>query len=139
MVPRDDHLLPTNEDSVGQWLAKSLRNLQKGGIQVDIEGQPTAKIRIVDNEYKILVDLIQPTFFRTHEDEIGIFDELKRAREFAQKLTDNGVTLSFLTSGKKAFTLGKEAKPRFSRLITRSRDIQIDNIRKAAKLKNDLR
>ena len=86
-----------------------------------------------------MVDLIQPSFFTTHEDGIGIFDELKRAREFAQKLTDNGVTLSFLTNGKKAFTLGKDAKPRFSRLITRSRDIPIDNIRKAAKLMNDLR
>jgi hypothetical protein len=85
-----------------------------------------------------LVDLIQPTFFRTHEDEIGLFDELKSAREFAQKLTDNGVTLSFLRKGKKALTLGKDAKPRFSRLVTRSRDIQIDNIRKTAKLKNEL-
>jgi hypothetical protein len=138
MVSRDDHLLPANEDPIGRWLAKSLRNLQKGGIQVDIESQPAAKIRIVDNENKILVDVIQPTFLRTHEDEIGIFDRLKRAREFAQKLTDKGVTLSFLTSGRRAFTLGKEAKPKFSRLITRSRDIQIDNIRIAAKLKNDL-
>jgi hypothetical protein len=48
------------------------------------------------------------------------------------------VTLSFLRKGKKALTLGKEAKPRFSRLVTRSRDIQIDNIRKTAKLKNEL-
>ncbi|MFZ0510441.1 MAG: hypothetical protein WAM14_02445 [Candidatus Nitrosopolaris sp.] len=70
--------------------------------------------RIIDNENKILVDLIQPTFFRTRENEIGLFDELKSAKEFAQKLTDNGVTLSFLTRGKKVITLGKYAKPEFS-------------------------
>ncbi len=56
MVPGDDHLLPTKEDPIGGWLSKSLRNLQKGAIQVDIEGQPAAKISIVDNENKILVD-----------------------------------------------------------------------------------
>jgi hypothetical protein len=137
-VPGDDHLLPSKEDPIGEWLVKSLRNLQKGSIQVDIEGQPAAEIRVVNNENKILVDLIQPTFFRTQEDEIGLFDELRSAKEFAQKLTDNGMTLSFLRKGKKALTLGKEAKPTFSRLVTRSRDIQIDNIRKAGKLKEDL-
>jgi hypothetical protein len=132
------HLYTNKEDPISEWLAKALRTLQKGAVQLNIEGQPAAKIRIVDNENKILVDLIQPTFFRTHENEIGLFDELKSAKEFAQELTDNGVTVSLLTRGKKAITLGKYAKPRFSRLITRSRDIQIDNIRKAAKLKNDL-
>lgn len=113
--------------------------MQKGALQLDIEGQPAAKIRIVDRENRISIDLVDPTIFRSHKNKIGLFDELKRAKAFAQKLTDNGVTLSFLLRGKKAITLGKYAKPRISRLITRSRDIQIDNIRKAAKLRNKLR
>ena len=67
-------------------MAKSLRTLQKGAVQLNIESQPAAKICIVDNGNKILVDLIQPTFVRTHENEIGLFDELKSAKDFAQEL-----------------------------------------------------
>jgi hypothetical protein len=136
-----DHEPPRRgkEDPINELLAKALKTLQKGALQLDIEGQPAAKIHIVDSENRILIDLIEPTIFRTNENKIGLFDELKKAKAFAQKLTDNGVTLSFLIRGKKAITLGKYAKPRISRLITRSRDIEIDNMRKAAKLRNKLR
>jgi len=137
-VPNDDHLYQGKEDSVNEFLAKALKTFQKGALQLDIEGQPAAKVS-VDRENRVLIDLIEPTIFRTHQNKIGLIDELKEAKAFAQKLTDNGVTLSFLIRGKKAITLGKYAKPRISRLITRSRDIQIDNIRKAAKLRNKLK
>src|SRR5215831_13990020 len=138
MVPDDEHLHQRKEDPINELLAKALRTMQKGALQLNIEGQPAAKI-CVHSENRILIDLIEPTIFRIHENKIGLIDELKRAKAFAQKLTDNGVTLTLLIRGKKAITLGKYAKPRISRLITRSRDIQIDNIRKAAKLRNKLR
>jgi hypothetical protein len=63
---------------------------------------------------EINVDLLQPVFFRTTDDETGLFDKLKTAREFAKKLTDNGRTISFLRRGKEALTLGKDAKPTLS-------------------------
>jgi hypothetical protein len=137
-VPNDEHHYQGKEDPINEFLAKALKTFQKGALQLDIEGQPAAKI-CVDHENRVLIDFIEPTIFRTHQNKIGLIDELKRAKAFAQKLTDNGVTLSFLIRGKKAITLGKYAKPRISRLITRSRDIEIDNMRKAAKLRNKLR
>lgn len=137
-MPNDEHLYQGKEDPINEFLAKALKTFQKGALQLDIEGQPAARI-CVDRENRVLIDFIEPTIFRTHQNKIGLIDELKRAKAFAQKLTDNGVTLSFLIRGKKAITLGKYAKPRISRLITRSRDIEIDNMRKAAKLRNKLR
>lgn len=86
----------------------------------------------------ITVDLLEPEFFRTSE-EIGLFDKLKTAKEFAQKLTDNGLTISFLRKGKDAISLGKDAKPTLSRLITRSDDIQIDSVKEITNLKRDLK
>ena len=74
----------------------------------DIEGQPTVKIDIINNGNKIIVDLLQPVFLRPPEDETGLFDKLKTAKEFAKKLTDNGMTISFLRRGKEAITLGKK-------------------------------
>ncbi|MBV9178941.1 MAG: hypothetical protein JO297_18080 [Nitrososphaeraceae archaeon] len=69
----------------------------------------------------------------------GLFDKLITAKEFAQKLTDNGLTVSFLRRGKEAISLGKEAKPSISKLVTRSDDIQIDSVKESAKLKRDMK
>ena len=95
------------------------------------------KVEIVDD--KINVDLLQPTLFKTPEDETGLFDKLKTAREFSQKLSDGGVTISFLRKGKKAITLGNKANQLLSKLVTGSDDMQINSIKEAINLKRDFK
>jgi len=73
------------------------------------------------------------------EDETRLFDKLKTASEFGRKLSDNGVTLSFMRKGKEAVRLGKDARPTFSKLISGSDDIQLTSVREFMKLKDDLR
>jgi len=116
-----------------------MRIAQTGTIKLDIEGQPAVKININNNGNKMMVDLLQPAFFRTADDEIGLFDKLKTAKEFAKKLTDNGMTISFLRRGKEAITLGKDAKPTLSKMITRSDDVQINSVIQTGNLKGDLK
>ena len=77
------------------------------------------------------------SFFRISDDQGSLFDTLRTATEFAEKLTDNGITLSLLRRGKEAITLGEEARPSLSRIITRSGDIQVDSIKESVKLKNE--
>ncbi|HET7148602.1 MAG TPA: hypothetical protein VFI73_08915 [Candidatus Nitrosopolaris sp.] len=112
---------------------------QTGSIKLDIDGQPAVKIDIINYGKKIVVDLLQPVFFRTPEDETGLFDKLKTAKEFAKKLTENGMTISFLRKGKEAITLGKDAKPTLSKIITRSDDVQINSVTQTGNLKRDLK
>ena len=95
------------QDPIAEWLVRSMRIAQTGTIKLDIEGQPAVKININNNGNKMMVDLLQPAFFRTTDDEIGLFDKLKTAKEFAKKLTDNGMTISFLRRGEEGLTLGK--------------------------------
>ena len=64
---------------------------------------------------------------------------IKEAKEFAHKLTENGLTVFILNKDESALTLGKDASPSFSKLITRSDDIQIDSIRKSMKLATDIK
>ena len=126
-IDKDDHILNT--------LVRSMKAATAGMIKIDIKDQSAAKINL--NNDLITVDLLQPEFFRISED-IGLFDKLKTAKEFGQKLTDNGLTISFLRKGKDAVSLGKAAKPTLSRLITRSDDIQIDSVKEITNLKRDL-
>jgi|GraSoiStandDraft_30_1057271.scaffolds.fasta_scaffold234833_1 hypothetical protein len=121
------------------WLAKSLKAVQGGMISIDIEGQPALKIDVNKEKDKINIDFIQPSLLKVPEDETGLFDKLKTAKEFAQRLTDNGLTLSFLRKGKEAIILGLEADPKLSKLVTRSDDIQVDSLRESIKLGRELK
>jgi hypothetical protein len=102
---------------------------------------------LIKKEKKINIDFIHPTIIQqlsetesgSENSKPGLFDKLKTAKEFAQKLTDNGLTISFLRKGKEAIILGKDAHPTLSKLITRSDDIQVDSVRESAKLGGELK
>jgi hypothetical protein len=123
-------------------LSKSLKLFPSGSIKININNLPAAAINIENQGKKLSIDLTEPNLLfkleNGNNDELGIFDKLKIAKEFAQKLTDNGMTLSILRNGKEAITLGDEARPTLSRIITRSDDIQIDSVIQSSKLKNEL-
>ncbi len=82
----DNHLHIDGQDPIADWLVRSMRTAQTGSIKLDIEGQSTVKIDLINYGNKIMVDLLQPVFFRTPEGETGLFDKLKTAREFARNL-----------------------------------------------------
>ena len=131
------HLHIDENDQLSDWVGKALRSAKQGVLAISFENKPAVKIAISDGA--LSVDLLEPTIFRIPEDETGLFDKLKTASEFGRKLSDNGVTLSFLRKGKEAVRLGKEARPTFSKMVTRSDDIQLNSAREFAKLKEDLK
>jgi hypothetical protein len=141
MILDKNHFHIDEQDPVGDWLVRSMKAAQTGSIKLELEGQPAAKIDIINHENKstIRVDLLQPTLFRTPNDETGLFDKLKSAKEFAKKLAENDVTISFLRRGKEAITLGSDAKPTLSKIISRSDNLQIDSVTQATHLKIDLK
>ena len=133
----NDHLHIDENDVISDWLVKAMKSATNGTIKIDAENQPAAEIDI--SKDKITINLLQPEFFRAPDDETGLFDKLHTSKEFGHKLTNNGLTLSILRKGKEAITLGNRAKPKLSKLITRSNDIQIDSIKEAAELKRDFK
>ena len=133
----DRHLHIDENDQLSDWVGKALRSAKEGVLAISFENKPAVKIAISDGA--LAVDLLEPTIFRIAEDDTGLFDKLKTASEFGRKLSDNGVTLSFLRKGKEAVRLGKEARPTFSKMVTRSDDIQLNSAREFAKLKEDLK
>ncbi len=94
-------------------------------------------ITTIGSKKWIKVDLLEPGLFKLQDEDLSLFDKLRTATEFAQKLSDNMLTLSLFRKGKEAITLGEGAHPSFSRLITRSDDIQINSLRESTKLRED--
>ena len=107
----------------------------KGKINLNIDNKPTLSLSFGQN--RVFLDIKDVSFFgmpEENDDDFGIFDEVNAAKKIAQVLDDHDMTVTILRKGKKAITLGKEAKPTISRLVTRSDDIQIESLSHALKL-----
>ncbi len=68
----------------------------------------------------------------------SLFDKLKTAQKLGEILNSNGLSISVLRKGKKAFTIGRDATPTISSILTGSDDIQIDSVTQTAKLGKDI-
>lgn len=115
-------------------LAEIMKNA-KGKINLNIDNKPTLSLSFGQN--RVFLDIKDVSFFgmpEENDDDFGIFDEVNAAKKIAQVLDDHDMTVTILRKGKKAITLGKEAKPTISRLVTRSDDIQIESLSHAVKL-----
>jgi hypothetical protein len=161
-----NHSAAEKEDVLSYWLAKSLRSITSGSIQLHVSDKPALKIEAIDNKNKnkkINIDFLEPELFsfdikpeNSVEENPSFFHKLINAfdltkiitdkddmilsfsKKFAHYLTINDVTLSISRKGKEAITIGKEAKPTLSRLLTRSDDVQIKSTMEATKLTDDV-
>ena len=145
---RTNQLHVSESDQIVDSVFKILSSLTSGSIKLEVANQPVMKIEINRNDQVdgddssnktvvVRLNLLEPTFFSVPDDQTGLFDKLRTATEFAQKLTDNGITFSLLRKGKEAITLGEGARPSLSRILTKSDDIQVNSLKESAKLKND--
>lgn len=112
-----------------------------GNIKIAIKNKDSLRIETADK--KIKLNIIDASIFDTpleilKENKIDFFEYMKEAKEFGHILSKNELTLYILNKGENTITLGKNASPSFSKLITRSDDIQIDSIRKSIKLASDI-
>jgi hypothetical protein len=114
--------------------------LPKGKINIQIDNKPSLSLDF--RQDKLLVDVKDSSIFEMIEEEEndqGLFEKIRAAKKVAQILDNNNLTISILRKGKKAISLGKEANPTLSKLLTRSNDIQIDSVRQVAKLGKDMK
>jgi len=129
---------PTEQDIPLVNNLVNLLKVPKGSVTVKTDDRPAFSLEFKGD--KVLLDIIDASFFNFGEegDDFGLFSKPKTAKKLAQVLTDNNLTLSILRKGKEALSLGYEAHPTLSRLITGSGDIQINSVKEVAKLKHDV-
>jgi hypothetical protein len=110
-------------------------------------GKVSIKVKertVVDFDFRgdtLSVDIIDPTIIgitNQANNEMGLFEKLKIARNVAETLNSKGLSISVLRKGKKALSIGREATPTISSFITGSDDIQIDSVSQVAKLSRDI-
>ena len=119
-------------------LADILKSVQ-GKITIDVQDKQVLSVSVEGN--RVVLDVSDASIFGTAESDssIGLFDGLKTAKKLGETLNSKGITLSILRKGKKALSLGRDAKPTLSTLVTRTDDIQVDSVRQVTKLGKDVK
>jgi arginyl-tRNA synthetase len=116
-------------------LINLLKLVKTGSLDVSENDKKTVTVSFGEN--KIIVDILDITFNITSTK--GVLIRLSEARRFAKYLKEKNLTLCISNRGKIVMKLGKEANPKFSRMITRSGAVEITDIRELRRLDKRLR
>ena len=128
-------------------LTQCLSCVTSGSVKVDVDNQTAIEIDAYSkgkSEISINIEehgdhlLTGALVGEDDEEKVGLLDRLSNARQFAYSLASNDLTLSVLYKGKEVMMLGKNAKPKLSKLVTRSNHIQIKSLRGLRKLDQEL-
>lgn len=133
--------LASVDSTIMEFFVKGLSYVT-GSVKIRIDKNLSLVFDSSDN--KINLNIIDPSFFDFSIGNIAknkltrFLYLLKDTKVFAHNLAENNLTLSVLNKNENVFTLGKNAHPSLSKLITRSNDIQIDSLKKSIKLASDI-
>lgn len=113
----------------------------KGTINVLVEDNPAVTLSLTSST--IVLDIHDSSIFGNLNNEKegpsgSFFENLKTLRKIGEFLNSNGLTLIVSRKGKEAFTLGRDATPTVSSMITGSDDIHVDSLTQVSKLGKDL-
>ena len=133
----------SNFDNGASIVLDRIANIVKGSrgkISIIIRNKPAIELDF--DEDNLAVNIVEPKILGIAEGvsgNVGLVEKLKTARTVGEVLNNKGLSVSILRKGKKALSIGREATPTVSSLVTGSDDIQIDSIIQVAKLDRDIK
>jgi len=115
------------------WLGHVVKSGKVTLITGDVEA---LQIKAEDN--KIELSIADKEFLKDVLGSAGsgtsIRSKLAQLKSIAVELKDEGLTVTLSYKGDLLVTIGLEAKPKFSRLVTRTDAVEINNLRKLIEL-----
>jgi hypothetical protein len=115
------------------WLSHVVKS---GEVTLFTGDEEALQVKAEDN--KIELSVTSKEFLKDVVDSAGggdsIRSKLAQLKDIAGELKDEGITITLSYRGDILVTIGSEAKPKFSRLVTRTDAVQINNLRKLLQL-----
>lgn len=117
------------------WL---IQTLKQGKICLQTNGTESIQLQIENN--KMDLNFLQKELIKylleleSQMEETSILEKLKTLKNLAETLKRNGSTITISHKGQKILTLGLEAQPKISKMITGTNAIEINNLIEIIKL-----
>ena len=114
-----------------------LGNVIKSG-EVTLFTNDKEALQLKAENKKINLNAVNKEFLKDAIGSMGggksIRHKLAQLKDVAAELKDEGLTVTLSYQGKLVLTVGSEANPKFSRLVTGTNAIEINNLRKIIEL-----
>ena len=115
------------------WLGHVIKS---GGVTLFTNDKEALQLE-AENK-KIYLNAVNKEFLKDALGSMGggksIRYKLTQIKDVAAELKDEGLTVTLSYQGKLVLTVGSEANPKFSRLVTGTNAIEINNLRKIIEL-----
>ena len=115
------------------WLSQVVKS---GEVTLFTGDEEALQVKAADDKIELAV--ASKEFMKDVVDIAGggasIRSKLEQLRDIAGELKDEGLTITLSYRGDILVTIGSEAKPKISRLITRTNAVEINNLRKLLEL-----
>ena len=114
--------------------ANFLISLQKGRVKIDCDNQPA--INFSSSSDTRTIDILDISMMLSKKP--GFIKQLSEAKSLARKLKDKKITLDVRYKGDLVLRLGEKANPKFARIVTLSKNIEISDLKKLKSLQSVL-
>jgi hypothetical protein len=115
------------------WLGHIIKS---GEVTLSTDDEEALHIKAEDN--KIDINATSKEFLKEVMESVGgaasIRSGLAQLKSIAGELKDEGLTVTLSFEGDRLLTIGVEAKPKLSRLVTGTSAVEINNVRKLLEL-----
>ena len=115
------------------WLSHVVKS---GEVTLFTGDEEALQVKAEDNKINLSID--SKKFLKDVMDSAGgggsIREKLAQLKDIAVELKDEGLTITLSYQGDRLVTIGAEAKPTLSRLVTRTDAVEINNLRKLLEL-----
>jgi hypothetical protein len=112
-----------------------------GNISIDFKETPLLSIDFKD---EITIDIKDTSFFDLIEiygdtnNKSSFWDVIHNARDFAEVLKNNKITIILSVKGKETLIIVEKAKPSISQILSKSKNIEIKSVLETAKLSKEI-
>ena len=115
------------------WITQVLKS---GEVTVSTGDVKALQLRVETK--KIDLNIVDKEFLKTAlkggKQRSSLLDMLGLLKSIAKELKDEGYTITISYQGKTVVTLGLEAAPSFSRVVTRTNAVEVNDLRKLLQL-----
>ena len=106
--------------------------LKSGEINLSANNQNLIQFTIKDKviDFNIIDNKFLKDLLKGNTKSAPILELLKQLKTLAEELKNDGATITVSYKGERMLTIGSNAKAQFSQLITRTKKVEINNLRK---------
>jgi hypothetical protein len=110
--------------------------IKSGAVTLSTRNKEALKMKAENN--RIDIDAIDKEFLKDVVGNMGdgksIGNRINQLKDLAAELQNEGLTITISIKGDLVITIGSDAKPKISQIITRTNAIEINNLRKLVEL-----